>query len=248
MKNLKILAWAINEDARLMKTMCAPLLETAEQHHVNVELFGVGVHFVEHKQRVGLLRDYLAAQPQLSETIYVCLDGADTLVNGTASQLVEKFLQHETRILISAERSFTHQFELFRERFDSIESPYRYVNAGTFMGFGDDLLRMLEEMLVIDTRMPANDQGLMGMWVHQKFDQPQLVKLDVGSEVFWVTTCDWEAIVEAGSSECVTNPETRATPVIIHGIGGNHEGSYMEHAFRLQYRAITNRAITEATV
>ncbi len=240
MNDLKVLAWAINEDAQLMREMCAPLLETAEKHQVDVELFGVGVKFVEHKQRVRLLRDYLSAQPRLAGKIYLCLDGADTLVNGGETQLVQRFLDQKTRILISAERSYTHQFELFRERFDGIKSSYRYVNAGTFMGYGDDLLRMLEDMLEMDTRMAANDQGLMGMWVHRKIDQPRLVKLDTACDVFWVTTLDWERILESGDSECVRNSETRTDPLIIHGTGGNHEGSHMERAFRLQFRSIMN--------
>ena len=236
--DLRILAWAINEDTHKMERDCSALLSTAERHGVDVELFGLGVKFVEHKQRVDLLRQFLTSESERETTVYVCMDGSDTLFNSDLSSLRERFLSFDTRILISAERAFTYQFEVFRERFESISSPYRYVNAGTFMGYGDSILKMLEEMLEINKRVPVNDQGLMGIWAHQNLFQPKLVKLDTESEVFWVTTEDWDMILDSEQSTTVRNPSTGTAPSIIHGIGGRAKGTRTEDAFRHLYCAI----------
>lgn len=236
--NLRILAWAINEDVQKMEESCAPLLETAAVQGVAVELFGTGVKFVEHKQRVSLLRDFLADQNEKEDTIFVCMDGADTLLADGEETLLERFLHFETRILISAERDFVHQYEIYRDHFEAIESPYRYVNAGTFMGFGDALLEMLEEMLEIDQRQPGNDQRLLGIWAHRNLKRTAKMKLDCNCEVFWVTTRDWEQILSERGFARIRNSVTNTTPVIVHGIGGRDPGTKMEKAFRRHYDAI----------
>lgn len=239
MSDLRILAWAINEDRLLMEEMCAPMMRTASLHRVEVELFGIGTRFVEHKQRVALLRDYLLTISDPENTIIVCIDGSDTLFNDDTSTLLDRFLEKETRVLISAEKDFMHQYDIFRENFDRIPSPYRYVNAGTFMGYADALLRMFEEMLVIDQRMPGNDQGLMGIWAHRHLANPALVQLDTSCDVFWVTSCDWESILELPQNRPLLNPHTGSRPVIIHAIGGNDRNTITGDSYRHLYRALT---------
>ncbi|MFT7378129.1 MAG: hypothetical protein ACI88Z_001965 [Sphingobacteriales bacterium] len=225
MKEPIILIWAINESMELMKKMCNHSLETA--NHLNYEpiLFGIGLNFIEHKQRLELLKEYLQnVDPAI---LVVCMDGSDTLFNDSVSILLDKFEGMKTSILISAEKDYTYQYLQFKELFDSSFSPYRYVNAGTFMGYAGALLEMLEEIELIDKQFPeANDQGLLGIWVHNNLHNPGKVKLDLESAVFWVTTQDWYVLKEvAENSKTIINPNTNQKPVIIHNVG-NQEKSF----------------------
>ena len=142
MTDVKILIWAINESRSKMETMCASLMETASLFGYEAELLGVGHTFTAHKQRLWILKDRLQKMPP--STLVVCMDGSDTLFNDYPEVLIEKFESYQTQILLSAERAYTYQYPRFRDRFDEIESPYRYVNAGTFMGYSKDLLQLLD--------------------------------------------------------------------------------------------------------
>ena len=222
MGQLKTLIWAINESRELMETMCAGSLQTAGIFGHNPELFGVGHKHTTHKARIWLLHKYLQSiDPQ---TIVVCMDGSDTLFNDTPEVLVRKFLQKKTRILVSAERDFCYQYGQFRGKFDALGGNYRYVNAGTFMGYAGNLFLMLEEMIELDQRFPkANDQGLLGIWVHQHLEAPEIVQLDRHCDVFWVTTHDWPALKAVAETQpLIVHPTTHSKPVIIHSVGNNY--------------------------
>jgi hypothetical protein len=220
-EKLKILVWAINESRSKMEKMSAQLIETAQLFNIDIELFGIGKKHTEHKQRIWLLHEYL--QDIHPETIILCMDGADTLFNDTSEKLLQKFLKFQTRILISAEKDFTYQHFHFKDKFDAIKSDYRYVNAGTFMGYAGDLLAMLTEIITLDEKFPnTNDQKLLGIWAYQYLHQPEIIQLDTNSEVFWVTTHDWyqlEAVAQ--TRDKIINPNTNTQPIIIHCVGNN---------------------------
>lgn len=146
-KEFEILVWAINESKAKMQEMCASLIATAEVFGIEVTLFGVGEKFVEHKQRIELLHNYL--QGIHPNTIILCMDGADTLFNDTKEELLRKFHESNTRILISAEKGFTYQYFEFKDKFDAASSPYRYINAGTFIGYAGDILNMFTDIIAL---------------------------------------------------------------------------------------------------
>lgn len=218
---LKILIWAINESRTLMEQTCKELLETANLHQIDAMLFGIGHPFKEHKQRIWLLRDYLKSIPE--NTVVLCMDGADTLFNDTATVLLKKFKKKKTNILISAEKAYTYQYFEFIAPFEDISSPYRYMAAGTLIGYAGYLLKMIEEVILINEEFPnANDQGLFGVWVSRNIHKPSLVQLDTDCSIFWVTTKDWQKLKEVSTThKTIFNPYTNTLPVIIHNPGNN---------------------------
>ena len=237
--NLKVLVWAINESRTKMEQMCAQLITTANQFEVDINLFGIGTKHTEHKQRIWLLHEYL--QNVHPETIILCMDGADTLFNDTSEQLLEKFLKFNTRILISAEKDFTYQHLHFKDRFDAIDSNYRYVNAGTFMGYAGDLLEMFANIIELNEKYPSsNDQGLIGIWASLYLHQPEIVQLDSNGEIFWVTTQDWLQLETVAHTEKeIFNPNTNTKPVIIHCVGNNFPPH--RRAYDAAFERITNQ-------
>lgn len=207
-----------------MEETCAKLLKSAEFHGVQVELLGIGHEFVSHSQRMEILRDALADMGELerSNTVVVVMDGADTLFNGPGDVILQRFKQMNTRIVISAEKAYTYQYSTFKEKFDRIKTPYpyRYVNAGTFMGYGSSLLHLMNDLLSMkSSRWPrANDQNLLGIWAHQHIDSGILMKLDLNCDIFWVTCQDWDHLKKASlrAEKYIPNLITHTVPPIIH--------------------------------
>ena len=216
---LRVFVWAINESETLMKDLCSHLLHTADLFGIDVELLGIGHKFIEHKQRLKILHKRLLRID--SDDIVLCMDGSDTLFTGNAFQIIERFLSFRTRILISGEKSYSYQYSQFKPKFDNIHEPYKYVNAGTFIGFAGDLLEMLNEIFIIDkTFSEANDQGLLGIWAHKNLDNRELVRIDSLCDIFWVTTQDWLILKNtAQQSGSIFHPDTGTKPLIIHNVG-----------------------------
>ena len=202
-----------------MRSMCMPLLDTARKFRIPTQLLGVGRAFKEHKERIWILKDYLETVP--ADDLIVCMDGSDTLFNDSVEVLRQKFRQKNTRILISAEKDFSYQYFDFKDRFDDLLSDYRYVNAGTFMGYAGDLLTMLQDILELNEKFPqANDQGLLGIWAYMNLPRRELVQLDLSCDIFWVTTQDWYHLKEVAiAHHPIINPFTNTQPVIIHSVG-----------------------------
>jgi hypothetical protein len=205
-----------------MRQMCETLMKTADHFQIQVKLLGVGHEFIEHKQRLQILYDFLIQRD--SDELIVCMDGSDTLFNDTAGILVHKFKSMGTHILISAERAYSYQYPKFKGAFDQITSDYRYVNAGTFMGYASALVCMLEDIFQLNLKYPnANDQGLIGIWVYLNLSQPEKVKLDTETDIFWVTTNDWNALKKVSlEKDVIFNPHTLRKPSIIHNVGNGH--------------------------
>jgi hypothetical protein len=219
MNKLKILLWGINENKEFVENMCYNSVNSAKKYNITIEYLGLGIKFKEHKQRLNILKNYL---PSLDpDTIVLCMDGSDTLFNSDSNLLLSKFMDKQTKIVISAEKNFTYQYSYYKDRFDSILSPYKYVNAGTFMGYAKNILEMINDMIEIDKKQSANDQGLLGIWVYKNIDNIDLVKMDLNCDIFWVTTSDWKTIMNKSFSDnrVIINPFTKTRPCIIHYTG-----------------------------
>ncbi len=221
---LRIFIWAINKSRSLMEDTCERLLKSAEIHGIQVELLGIGHEFVSHSQRMEILRDALEEMGELERntTIVIAMDGSDTLFNGSSAVIIERFKQMNTRILIAAEKAYSYQYALFKKKFDAIHTPYpyRYVNAGAYMGYGSSLLNLMNELLHMKaTSWPhANDQGLLGIWAYHHMDSGILMKMDLNCDLFWVACNDWDNLRQASldTENYIPNNVTNTVPPIIH--------------------------------
>lgn len=221
---MKVLVWGIEPTSEVVEHKARYLLDTAKYFNIDVEILGVGCKFTTFTNRLYILQDYLKdIDPN---EIVIVLDGYDTLFNNTVSYAEEQFKLKDTRILISAEKIYTYQWLNFQDKFDTIESEYRYVNAGTYMGYAGDLRIMLSELFEIYKNQPTDiDQGLLGVWVYTNFQNKKKVQLDSNCEVFWVTSKDWNIVKNLDGKE-VINPFTKTKPFIIHNPGNGDPTLY----------------------
>ena len=215
---MKILVWGIEDELMTAETKAVYLIDTAYRFNVSIDFIGIGKVFSGFRERLRILQESLKAiEPG---EIVVVMDGYDTLFNNQAEIALERFLAKNTRILISAEKLFTYQYAAYQEKYDQIESPYRYVNAGTYMGYARDLLEMVNELFEIPYE--AIDQGLIGVWLYDKLDQPEKVQLDTNCDIFWVTSGDWHELKAIAETESeIINPTTDTKIFIIHNTGNS---------------------------
>ena len=222
---MKVLVWGIEPQLKTVKEKAKYLIDTADIVDINLEFIGVGKTFTNFTNRLYFLQEYLDNIPP--EEIVMVMDGYDTLINSTLENIELQFKGYQTRILISAEKMFTYQWEKFKDKFDNIESEYRYVNAGTFIGYVKDIQGMIKDLFEINKTHPTEiDQGLMGIWMYNNLEKPEKAKLDTDCKVFWVTSKDWYILNKL--DEKLINPATGTSPCIIHNTG-NSNASFFKY-------------------
>jgi hypothetical protein len=222
---MKILVWGIESDLKTAETKAEYLLNTAKYFGVDVELIGIGHTFTNFTNRLYILQDYL--KDINPEEVILVMDGYDTLFNNTVEYTLSQFHQKNTKILISSEKLFTYQWGKFQHKFDTINSDYKYVNAGTFMGYAGDLKIMVDELIEIYKLYPTDiDQGLLGVWVYNNFEDNKKVQLDTNCDVFWVTSKDWDVLKNIDIEENISNPSTNSKPFVIHNTGNGDPNLY----------------------
>lgn len=213
---MKILIWGIENELTVAETKASCLIDTANTFGIDIEFIGVGETFIGFRERLPILQNYL--KNVNFEEIIIIMDGYDTLFNSKPDLALEKFLSKNTRILISAEKSFTYQYSAYFEKYNQIKSPYKFVNAGTYMGYAGDISNMLDT--IFEVPYDGIDQGMIGAWLYDKLDQPEKVQLDTNCDVFWVTSGDWtELKIIAEEQPEIANPTTKTKPFIIHNTG-----------------------------
>jgi hypothetical protein len=228
-----ILIWGIEPYIKTAKSKAKYLLNTAKYFNINIELIGVGQTFTNFTNRLYILQDYL--KNINDNELVLVMDGYDTLFNNNLEYAINKFREKNTRILISSEKIYTYQWEKFKYKFDNINSDYRYVNAGTYMGYTKDLKAMINELFEIYKTYPTNiDQGLLGVWVYNNFENIQKVQLDINCDIFWVTSKDWEVIKNLPKD--IINPTTNTKPFIIHNTGNGDPNIYK--SYKIAYNKI----------
>lgn len=227
---MKVLVWGIEPQIKTVKEKAKYLIDTADLVNINLEFIGVGETYTNFTNRLYFLQEYLYNIPP--DEIVLVMDGYDTLINSPLEKIESEFKSYQTRILISAEKMFTYQWDRFKDKFDNIQSEYRYVNAGTFIGYVKDILEMLKDLLEINKTHPTEiDQGLMGVWVYNNFEKSEKVKLDTDCRVFWVTSKDWYILDTLHKN--LINPYTGNKPCIIHNTGNSSFFKYFVHVYGL---------------
>lgn len=223
MNDVKVLIWSMNESITYHKDKFRKLIDTADYFNITLNYMGVGVPYKNHKQKIEVLHDHLKNSEYSKNTIIICMDGTDTLFNNNIDNLLNRFLEKNTRILFSAEKAFTYQWPAYKQNFDNLNYPYKYLNAGTFMGYAEDIKEMLVEIKSYEEYEQTQiDQGLFGIWTSKNLKNTQKVQMDGTSDIFWVVSNEWRLLYEVFKKEkSLVNPNTNTTPVIIHNTGLN---------------------------
>jgi len=183
--------------------------------------------------KLRLLKDFLLL-PQIHPHDYVCaMDGYDVIMAGGEKEVLRTFRRLNSTILFSAESYF------FCERHDCLlpyqlappsPTPYRYLNAGGFMGQAKALLTLISHLeadlgMTLSMKEPccppglekADDQILLFThYVTNRGTLRHLISLDYYQELFAVqcNMCTRDVSVLGGR---LHNHQTDTLPLILHG-------------------------------
>jgi hypothetical protein len=236
---IKTLVWAINNLQDYHIREFSKLIDTASVFNVDLSYMGIGTEYKNLKQKIEILYEYLNSIEYDENTIILCIDGLDTLFNSDITTIKNKFLEKNTRILFSAEKIFTYQWNEYKSNYDNLPYEYKYLNSGTFIGYITDIKVMLTEILQYKRFSETQiDQGLYGIWVSDNLKFPNKVQMDGNCDIFWVTSKDWEYIRTA---KTLTNPFTNTLPCIIHNTGNRHPNNFL--AYQNAYNIILNQPL-----
>jgi len=136
----KVLVWLMGDYISGIEKM-EYLTTTAEIYGYDLEFMGVNEPFINFLQKLPVLEEALETVDD--DTIVLCMDAWDTLFNVPKPILIRRFMDMNTGLLMSAEKLYTYQFPQYKGSYDEINSSYRYVNAGTFMGYAEVIKWML---------------------------------------------------------------------------------------------------------
>ena len=128
---MRFFTWANDpNDVRISE-----LKKSAERNKIDLHYMGAGIKNFTMSMKAKL---FLEALSELDDGEIVCaVDAFDVFFQDDEQSIEERFLSSRCDVLIAVERGYSHQYVKYKSYYDEIEtlSPYRYVNAGTVIGY-----------------------------------------------------------------------------------------------------------------
>lgn len=253
--SLRVWGWAINKNKSKMEKMAELFLGSARHYGVHPKLIGIGWKYAKWEdpivnkdgskagkglQRFYVLREALKDSSLIPDnSILLIMDAGDTVICGNEQQILKKFQKSGTDLLFSAEKNFTYQRMEYKDKYDTYntKSPYKYMAAGTFIGYAGVIREMVNYCISKCCEEPNNkmtyftvEMNVMSDWVWNnlnkkgKFTKTKTKKVDLDSNcnLFWVTSSDAPNFIHSldSKSNKMYNSQTKTYPLILHMVGG----------------------------
>lgn len=191
-----------------------PLLKSCKKHQLEMDVLGVNLPYKGNGQKLTYLRQYLENIPD--DDIVLLVDGYDVLFLVDAETILNKFYTFNSRCVISAEMSlWPGQIRKYRNKFPKCDSPFKYLNAGSIMGYADTLKKILNSFNIIEN---FSDQA---QWIIYYVDHQDEITLDNNCELFLclyqIKDKDLDIDQDAQTVKCNL---TNTYPCLVHANGG----------------------------
>lgn len=190
---------------------------SAARHSIVVENVGWGQVFINHFSKVIWLADALSGMD--GDEIILCADNYDVLYVGGEAAILRAFLGFQSDIVFSAESLYSHQDASLRAAFESAStsSPYKFLNAGSVIGYAGAIRDMLSSIMCERSLWPnqVNDQWFFGRYCHFN---GEIVKLDNDCKLFWCAAGEWDDLgtLAVVYGKRVLNARTNTYPCLVH--------------------------------
>lgn len=129
-----------------------------------------------------LLEDYLTDTDN-DELIFFS-DGNDAVMMAQEKEIVEKFERANSQLIFSAETNCWPDIA-FSEKYPRVDSPYRYLNSGGFMGRAGFIKDLLKDKELELEKFKRSNQYL---WSQRYFKSADKITLDTRCEIFLTFT------------------------------------------------------------
>jgi len=200
---------------------------SASNHKVDIKILGLeekweGGDMVNDPgggQKINLLIPEIEKLKDDDKSIVLFVDGFDILFTGNKEAILERFLSSGKRIIFGAEKSCWPDRSLSEEYPDS-PNDYKFLNSGNFIGYAQDLWKILESARkdkidnIFDDQLYYTKQFLYGDYKH-------LISLDYNCEIFQCLAFAYEDIKYENKQ--IYNNITKTKPLIAHGNAGKED-------------------------
>ncbi len=225
------------------------LVDSCRACDLKLHVLGGGVEWKGSAMRLLLFADFLAGVPD--DAVYAFVDAYDVVLLPNAIELASRFRAFEAPLVFSAEVGCWPFSELAvryppapvlqpscrppREAFvrppPPVTTPYRFINAGSYIGYAGAIRKLLHELA------PRGDEDDQGLFTRYYLDQPGTITLDHEASLFQslhlVPVND--LVFEDGETLTLRNRWLGSRPCLLHGNGAGRK-PFAELVRRLRRR------------
>lgn len=115
------------------------LLLSCKQHHIDLEVLGMGMLNYTHGDKLRYMTQYLKTLDDHEIVMFV--DAFDVLIVADKALIFKKFIKMNTPFLMSAEKN-CYPAHLI-SRYPSNSHPFQYINSGSYIGYVKNLKEWL---------------------------------------------------------------------------------------------------------
>lgn len=159
------------------------LIQSCERHNADLEILGWGQKWQGFAWRLTLMIDYLKS---LDQNEIVCfIDAYDVVLLKPLSKIEERFIKihKETKCkMVVAHEDHDSMIHYLGANFTFGTCKGQNVNAGTYVGFANDLIETLEQIYKLNPQFNSDDQELLVKYC-KAF--PQKIHIDVDKTLFY---------------------------------------------------------------
>jgi hypothetical protein len=134
------------------------LKKSCRKNKIHLKVLGMGRPYHGNATKFVYMTEYL--DDLQDDNIVMFVDAFDVIVVAEKKKILSKFLAMKTPILMGAETNCTPHPQLLQD-YPLTESPFKYVNTGTFIGYVKDLKEWLAALQPIDPH--DCDQGIASL-------------------------------------------------------------------------------------
>lgn len=183
-------------------------------------------------QKLNLLRRYIDENQLPDNDVILFTDAYDVFFYRDLDEILARFIDFKSEIVFSAEKYLWPDESL---RFPASETPYRYLNSGTFIGRVGEIKHILSA--------PIKDADDDQLYLQKAFLSGRY-KAVLDTECYIFQTNE-SACVEVDGT--VYNPITRCFSCIYHGNGGEEAKETFSRLYKSVYRPVIYDIATSYT-
>lgn len=159
------------------------LIQSCERHNAHLEILGWGQKWQGFSWRLTMMIDYLKS---LDKNEIVCfIDAYDVILLKPLSKIEERFIKIHKETKCKMIVAYEHHDSLLNYVAANLtfgRCKGQNVNAGTYVGFANDLIDTLEQIYKLNPKFNSDDQELLVKYC-KAF--PQKIYIDVDKTLFY---------------------------------------------------------------
>jgi len=180
-------------------------------------------------QKINLLKEELKSYPNLGNHIILFTDSYDVIFLDGPKEIVRRFREMNSPIVFSAEQTCWPD-ESLMEKYPLTLSPYRFLNSGGFIGYGDHINTLINK---VEVSNDYDDQLYYTERYFESLEDEKNIVLDHQQEIFQTLggAVNDVKIVDGK----IHNSMVGGNPIIIHGNGGSSVKEFLHEIFKEFY-------------